>query len=68
MCVDFPAGYPRITLHPKLKSVEKASNAIMQCEATGVPEPTIMWLKDFLPIDRSDPRIQLLDTGIYLLL
>ena len=61
--VEFPTGYPRILLHPKLKSVEKGLSTVMQCEASGDPEPSIMWLKDMMPVDLSDPRIQLLDNG-----
>lgn len=64
MCIEFPSGYPRILLHPKLKSVEKGLSTIMQCEAAGEPDPTIMWLKDYVPVDLSDPRIQLLESGI----
>ncbi|XP_070195997.1 tyrosine-protein phosphatase Lar-like isoform X3 [Littorina saxatilis] len=60
---EFPTGYPRILLHPKLKSVEKGLSTIMQCEAQGDPEITIMWLKDMIPVDLTDPRIQLLDNG-----
>ncbi|XP_025110641.1 receptor-type tyrosine-protein phosphatase S-like isoform X6 [Pomacea canaliculata] len=60
---EFPSGYPRILLHPKLKSVEKGLSTIMQCEAAGEPDPTIMWLKDYVPVDLSDPRIQLLESG-----
>ena len=63
LCVEFPTGYPRILLHPKLKSVEKGLSTVMQCEASGDPEPTIMWLKDMMPVDLSDPRIQLMENG-----
>ncbi|XP_076439826.1 receptor-type tyrosine-protein phosphatase delta-like isoform X2 [Babylonia areolata] len=60
---EIPTGYPRIALHPKLKSVEKGLSTVMQCEATGTPEPDIMWLKDMVPVDLSDPRLELLDNG-----
>ena len=61
--LDFPSGYPRITVNPSLKSVEKGHNAIMKCEAAADPDPSILWLKDHVPVDMSDPRITLLDTG-----
>ncbi|KAK6188600.1 hypothetical protein SNE40_004745 [Patella caerulea] len=60
---DFPSGYPRIVVNPSLKSVEKGHNALMKCEVEGNPEPTVYWLKDFLPVDMSDPRITLLESG-----
>ncbi|XP_041360358.1 tyrosine-protein phosphatase Lar-like isoform X2 [Gigantopelta aegis] len=60
---NFPSGYPRITVNPSLKSVEKGHNAIMKCEAAADPDPSILWLKDHVPVDMSDPRITLLDTG-----
>ena len=58
-----PSGYPRITESPTLKAVEKDRNTVMLCSATGNPDPTITWLKDFIPVDLTDPRLKLLDTG-----
>ncbi|XP_064626984.1 tyrosine-protein phosphatase Lar-like isoform X3 [Lineus longissimus] len=58
-----PSGYPRITENPTLKAVEKDRNTVMLCAATGNPDPTITWLKDFIPVDMSDPRLTLLSSG-----
>ena len=58
-----PSGYPRITESPTLKAVEKDRNTVMICSATGNPDPVITWLKDFIPVDLTDPRLKLLDTG-----
>jgi len=58
-----PRGYPRIVESPTLKAVEKDRNTVMVCSATGNPEPSILWLKDYIPVDLSDPRIKLLHTG-----
>ncbi|BFZ00058.1 hypothetical protein BsWGS_03097 [Bradybaena similaris] len=60
---DFPPGYPRIETHPKLRSVEKDRNVLLQCDAKGDPKPTISWLKDGFPVDDTDPRIQILESG-----
>ncbi|KAH9492264.1 hypothetical protein Btru_026128 [Bulinus truncatus] len=60
---DFPPGYPRIETHPKLKSVEKDRPIQLACEVKGDPKPTIMWLKDYLPLDTTDPRVEVLDSG-----
>jgi len=58
-----PGGYPRIIENPTLKSVEKDRNTVMICQATGDPEPSIVWYKDYVPVDMTDPRRKLLPTG-----
>jgi len=58
-----PGGYPRIVENPTLKSVEKDRNTVMICSAAGDPEPSIVWYKDYVPVDMSDPRRKLLPTG-----
>ena len=62
-----PAGYPRITENPVWKTVQKDSEATLSCSATGDPVPTISWLKNFVPLDMSDPRISILPSGSLLL-
>ena len=62
-CVSVPTGYPVIKESPTLKAVEKDRNTVMVCKAEGNPDPTIIWLKDLIPVDLSDPRLQLLQTG-----
>ena len=59
-----PNGYPEITHVPELRSVEKERNIVMECAANGSPEPTISWLKDFKPLDLSDPRLSIILEGI----
>ena len=61
--ISVPYGFPRIVESPTLKAVEKGRNTVMVCSATGDPEPSITWLKDFIPVDTSDPRLQILTTG-----
>ena len=58
-----PSGYPRIVDGPRLKAVEKGRNTVMLCSATGNPEPSILWLKDYIPVNLSDPRLELLPSG-----
>ena len=58
-----PGGYPRIIENPTLKSVEKDRNTVMICNSAGEPEPSIVWYKDYVPVDMSDPRLKLLPTG-----
>ena len=63
VCVSVPSGYPVIKENPTLKAVEKDRNTVMVCMAEGNPDPSIIWLKDFIPVDLSDPRLLLLQTG-----
>eukprot|EP00106_Octopus_bimaculoides_P006172 XP_014773614.1 PREDICTED: receptor-type tyrosine-protein phosphatase F-like isoform X10 [Octopus bimaculoides] len=63
MYEGMPEGYPRITDHPSLKAVEKDRNTILQCHAKGDPKPSIIWLRDFIPVDLSNPRLTLLEGG-----
>ena len=58
-----PEGHPRIIENPTLKSVEKDRNTVMICNAVGDPDPSIVWYKDYVPVDMSDPRLKLLPTG-----
>lgn len=35
----------------------------MRCRAEGTPDPQIIWLKDFIPVDITDPRFTVQPTG-----
>ncbi|KAK3089992.1 hypothetical protein FSP39_008274 [Pinctada imbricata] len=60
---DFPQGYPRITVNPVLKSVEKDKNALLACEAEG-DNVKIEWYKDKVPLDVSNNgRLNILPGG-----
>ncbi|XP_033737511.1 receptor-type tyrosine-protein phosphatase F-like isoform X3 [Pecten maximus] len=63
-----PNGYPSITVNPELKAVEKDRQVKMQCEAIArnaedMGRPHIFWIKDYIPVDMSDPRITIQPTG-----
>ncbi|XP_059156941.1 tyrosine-protein phosphatase Lar-like isoform X3 [Physella acuta] len=60
---DLPAGFPKIEVNPKLKSVEKDKQISLNCEVSGDPTPTVLWLKDNLPVDTTDPRVSVSETG-----
>jgi len=60
-----PDGYPRIEESPTLKAVEKGRGTVMICSGTGNPQPVISWLKDSVPVDTSDQRLQILPSGLY---
>jgi len=58
-----PPGFPVITRDPQLKVVEKGRMATLLCSASGNPDPEITWFKDMSPVDMTDPRIRLIDSG-----
>ncbi|ELU00302.1 hypothetical protein CAPTEDRAFT_229069 [Capitella teleta] len=58
-----PSGYPNVPQGPNLKAVEKDRNTVMTCSATGDPKPQITWLKKSIPVDLTDPRIKLMESG-----
>jgi len=60
-----PAGYPKIIESPSLKAVEKGRGTAMICGATGNPEPVISWLKDSVPVDMTDQRLEIRPTGAF---
>ena len=59
-----PTGFPQIIQNPAMKVVEKARHAVLVCEASGSPKPTISWIKDTMPIDlKANPRLSLMKQG-----
>ena len=50
--------------HSDDQVVEKARHAVLVCEASGSPKPTITWIKDTMPIDlKANPRLSLMKQG-----
>lgn len=62
---DLPVGFPVITEGPGThKSIEVGHNAVLQCTATGNPQPSIYWLRDSMRLDLdTNPRYSILDKG-----
>jgi hypothetical protein len=56
-----PPGFPIIIQSPATRVIEIGHTAIMQCKATGQPNPKIYWLKDMKKVDMNNPRYSLLD-------
>ena len=47
-----------------MKVVEKGRNAVLVCEASGDPRPTVTWVKDTMPINiEVNSRLTLLKQG-----
>lgn len=53
---ELPRGFPKFTQQPAMQGVERGRSALIPCSAEGDPEPTILWFKDMVPIDLSNPR------------
>lgn len=64
---EVPVGYPHIVQSPSVKAVEFGRPALMNCEAVGDPEPVISWLKNSVPVDTFDQRLQILPSGALLI-
>ncbi|XP_020288958.1 tyrosine-protein phosphatase Lar isoform X7 [Pseudomyrmex gracilis] len=60
---NLPIGFPMITQAPTTKVVEMGHNAVLLCTAVGSPTPIISWVRDNLPIDTSNPRYTVLESG-----
>ncbi|CAL4088974.1 unnamed protein product, partial [Meganyctiphanes norvegica] len=56
-------GFPNFRTEPKTKAVEVNSTALMVCEASGNPEPNIIWYQNQQPMDINNPRYTLLRSG-----
>ncbi|XP_055931726.1 tyrosine-protein phosphatase Lar-like isoform X3 [Argiope bruennichi] len=56
---QIPPGFPQFTMQPQIQGVEMGRNALLPCRAEGTPQPTIRWLKSYIPVDMSDPRYSL---------
>ncbi|XP_017767250.1 PREDICTED: tyrosine-protein phosphatase Lar isoform X5 [Eufriesea mexicana] len=58
-----PNGFPLISQSPTTKVVEMGHNTVLVCTAIGSPPPIISWVRDMMPINTSNPRYTVLDTG-----
>ncbi|XP_024937645.1 tyrosine-protein phosphatase Lar isoform X9 [Cephus cinctus] len=60
---NLPTGFPMITQAPTTKVVEMGHNALLSCAAVGSPSPIISWNRDLIPVDTSNPRYTVLESG-----
>ncbi|XP_050086199.1 tyrosine-protein phosphatase Lar isoform X2 [Anopheles aquasalis] len=58
-----PIGFPVITQPPAIRVIETGHTAVMQCKATGSPQPKIYWLKDTKRVDMTNPRYSINSEG-----
>lgn len=60
-----PSGFPQITQPPSTKVVEIGHTAVLSCQASGSPTPTIRWVKEMRPVQiGKNPRYTILDTSM----
>ncbi|XP_064204529.1 immunoglobulin superfamily DCC subclass member 3-like, partial [Anguilla rostrata] len=58
------ASLPKFHTHPDSMSVDEGGVARFQCQLNGIPEATITWERDRIPLSRYDSRYTLLPAGI----
>ncbi|XP_053926456.1 obscurin-like protein 1 isoform X3 [Cuculus canorus] len=46
-------GAPRFLAYPRAFTVQSGANAVLSCQITGDPQPSILWEKDKTPIESS---------------
>ncbi|XP_071981860.1 hemicentin-2 isoform X2 [Engystomops pustulosus] len=54
---------PRIVSMTELATYLVNDQVWLQCNATGFPEPTLMWLKDKVPVSTASARLRILEQG-----
>ncbi|NXE07330.1 OBSL1 protein, partial [Lophotis ruficrista] len=47
-------GAPRFLGYPRAFTVQSGADAVLSCQITGDPQPSILWEKDKIPIEPSD--------------
>ncbi|XP_022799389.1 peroxidasin-like, partial [Stylophora pistillata] len=50
---------PEIASHPQIVTKPEGENVTLTCNATGNPEPELLWFKDYEHLERSSNRISL---------
>ncbi|XP_068188424.1 immunoglobulin superfamily DCC subclass member 3 [Antennarius striatus] len=58
------ASLPKFHTHPASMTVDEGGVARFQCEIHGVPEATITWERNRVPLNTSDTRYTLLPKGV----
>uniref|UniRef100_A0A1I8J799 protein-tyrosine-phosphatase n=1 Tax=Macrostomum lignano TaxID=282301 RepID=A0A1I8J799_9PLAT len=58
-----PAGFPRIVKPPGMQVVEKDQRVTLTCQVNGEPRPRVLWIKDYIPVDLSLPRLSMSPNG-----
>jgi len=61
LCVVDGAAGPRIVERPGDQSVLEGGSATLQCRASGVPRPSVSWLKNDLDLPSAADRRLLVD-------
>ena len=54
---------PVIRFGPQNQTLPEDGVALLRCQATGSPLPTVLWFRNGLPLQMSDARLTLLDSG-----
>ncbi|KFD70875.1 hypothetical protein M514_01174 [Trichuris suis] len=60
---QLPHGFPKIVEEPKLRTVERGGSATLACRVSGDPKPSILWLKNRLPVNLTNKRYSISTIG-----
>ncbi|KAF5405733.1 hypothetical protein PHET_00747 [Paragonimus heterotremus] len=63
MNADLPEGYPVIHSAPRSASAAVGDVSQLDCEVSGYPQPTVIWIKNEVPIPTNSQRITIVGTG-----
>ncbi|XP_059488383.1 tyrosine-protein phosphatase Lar-like [Neocloeon triangulifer] len=58
-----PGGFPKIGQVPTTKVVELGHATVLACDVTGSPTPLVTWLREMMPLNTSNPRYNILESG-----
>jgi receptor-type tyrosine-protein phosphatase F len=58
-----PGGFPKIGQVPSTKVVELGHATVLTCEMTGSPTPVVSWLREMMPLNTTNPRYTVLESG-----
>ncbi|KRZ40215.1 Tyrosine-protein phosphatase Lar-like [Trichinella pseudospiralis] len=56
-------GFPKVVEGPKLRTVEKGGSATLTCRVVGDPKPSILWLRNALPVNMTNRRYSISTLG-----
>ena len=60
---SFFSGTLHVAHFKQSKNLVQGERLQLDCEASGFPVPTVHWLKDGAPIDKSDSRVSFANFG-----
>ncbi|XP_059614618.1 peroxidasin isoform X2 [Phlebotomus argentipes] len=60
---DLHCTMPKIAPSPKSLRAQLGQSVTIPCQASGAPNPDIVWMKNFNEVDKANPRIHVMSDG-----